>query len=68
MPTGQVFAADPHHNAAEGDQRGRGKPEFSTWRCGDDHISSGFQLSVSLDHDAAAQIIEQQRSMSFRET
>ena len=33
----------------------------------DDHIAAGFELAVHLDHDAAAQVVEHQRLMRFRQ-
>jgi hypothetical protein len=54
-----VQMADPHHDAAGGDQRGRGEAELlGAEQRGDDDVAAGLQLPVGLDRDAAAQIVE----------
>ena len=55
-----------HHDAAFGDQRRGGEAEFVGAEQGtDDHIASGFHLSVDLHRDAAAQAIQHQCLLRF---
>ena len=57
-----------HHDAALGDQRRRGESEFvGTEQRADDHIAPGLHLAVDLHRDAAAQAIQDQRLLRFRQ-
>jgi hypothetical protein len=51
--------ADAHHDTAEGDKGGSGEAEFfgTEEGCYGD-VSSGFELSVCFDDDAAAEVIQ----------
>src|SRR5256885_16423303 len=61
--------ANTHHDAAEGYERRGGKTElFGAEQRGDDNIAASLKLAVGLDNDARAQIVEDERLMSFRET
>src|SRR4026209_1931457 len=63
----QVTSA--HHDASERHQRRRRKAKlFCTKQSGYNNITTCFQLPVSLDRDATAQIVEEQRLMCFSET
>jgi hypothetical protein len=54
-----VEMADTHHDTAEGDEGGGGETEFfGTEEGGDRDVSSGFELSVGFDDDAATEVIE----------
>ncbi len=54
-----VHVTFARHNAAEGDQRRRRESEFfGAQQGGDHHIAAGLQLSIGLQPDAAAQIVE----------
>ena len=61
-----VQVADPHHDAAQGDQRAGGETEFlgAQQRC-DGQVAARLQLAVGLDNDATAQIVDQQGLMCF---
>jgi hypothetical protein len=49
--------ADAHHNTAEGDEGGGGESEFFGTEEGSDRdVSSGFELSVGFDDNAAAEV------------
>ena len=64
----RVQVALAHHDAAHGDERRGGKAElFSAQQRGDDDVAAGLQLAVGLHLDAAAQIVEQQNLLRFRE-
>jgi hypothetical protein len=53
-----IQMADAHHNTAEGDEGSGGEAEFfSTEEGCYGYVSSGFELSVGFDDDAAAEVI-----------
>ncbi len=53
-----IEMADAHHNTAEGDEGGGGEAEFfGTEEGGDRDVSSGFELSIGFDDDAATEVI-----------
>ncbi len=63
-----VEMADAHHDAAQRDQSSGGKTKlFRAEQRRDHHVAAGFQLAVGLHRDAAAQIIENQSLMRFRQ-
>ena len=63
-----IEMALPHHDAAFDDQRRCRKAIFfRAEQRGDDHVASGLHLAVGFDADAAAQIVEHQRLMRFRQ-
>ena len=63
-----VFLADAHHQAADGDERRGGEAVFlGTEQRGDGDIAAGLELAVGFEHDAAAEIVEQQDLVGFRE-
>ena len=63
-----VEMANPHHDAAERHQRRRRKAEFfRAEQRGNDHVAPGLELAVGFHGDAAAQIIEHERLMRFRQ-
>ncbi len=63
-----VFVAHPHHDAAEGYQWCRGEAVlFCAEEGGDRHVSPGLNLTVRFYGDAAAQIIQHQGLVGFRQ-
>ena len=63
-----IQVALAHHDAAHGDEGHCGEAEFfRAEQGGDDDIAAGLQLAVGLHADAAAQIVEQQDLLRFRE-
>ena len=59
-----VQVALAHHDAAQGDQRRRGKAHLLGPQQGrDDHVAAGLQAAVGLQHHAAAQVVQHQRLM-----
>ena len=58
--------ADAHHDAAQGHQRRGGKAELlGPQQGGDGHIAAGLQLTVDLDDDPAAQVVQHQGLVGF---
>ena len=54
----------PHHDAAERDQRrGRETVFFGTQQCSNHDITTGFQSAVGLQHNATAEIVQDQHLM-----
>ena len=63
-----IEMANAHHNATERDQRGRGEAEFLGAKQRANHdIATSLQLAIYLDHDSAAQIVEQEGLVSLRQ-
>ena len=63
-----IQVALAHHDAAHRDQRRGGESEFlGAQQRGDHHVAAGLQLAVGLHADAAAQIVQQQHLLRFRE-
>ncbi|GAC1615574.1 MAG: hypothetical protein NVS9B12_15770 [Vulcanimicrobiaceae bacterium] len=63
-----IKMTDAHHDTTERNKRRGGKAEFfGSEQRGHHHIASGFELAVRFNHDAAAQIVEQQNLMCFGE-
>ncbi len=61
-----VQVADAHHHAAQGHQRSGGEAELlGPEQSADDHVAAGLELTVHLDHDPAAQVVEQQCLLSL---
>ena len=61
-----VQMADPHHDAAERNQRRGGEAElFRAEQGGDDHVPARLELPVGLDGDARAQVVQDQGLMRF---
>ncbi len=60
---------DAHHNTAEGDEGSGGESEFFGTQegCYGD-VSSGFELSIGFDDDAAAEVIQDEGLMGFGES
>ena len=57
-----------HHDAAHGHQRRSGKSElFGAQQRGDGHVAAGLQFSVGLHAHAAAQIVQHQHLLRFRQ-
>src|SRR5437879_6925332 len=55
-----VEMAFPHHDAAHGDQRGRGEAElFGTEQCGDHNVAASLKFAICLNSYAAAQVVQQ---------
>jgi hypothetical protein len=53
-----IQMADAHHDTAEGDEGGGGESEFFGTEEGCyGYVTSGFELSVGFDDDAAAEVI-----------
>ena len=56
----------PHHDAAHSNKRRSGKTKlFGSKQGGDDNVAAGLQFSVSLNPDAAAEVIQQQDLLRF---
>ena len=56
-----IEMADPHHDAARGDQRRGREAEFlGAEQRRDRHVAAGLELAVGLDADAPAQIVQHQ--------
>jgi len=68
-PTGQVFKlADAHHDAAEHHERRGGKTKFlRAQQRGHGHVAAGLHLAVRLDVNAAAEIVQHERLVGFRQ-
>ena len=63
-----VEMAHAHHDAAERDQRRSGKPEFlGAQQRGNDNVAAGLELAVGFDIHAAAEIVEHERLLRFRQ-
>ena len=63
-----VEVADAHHDAAERHQRRGREPELlRPEQGGDDHVAPGLELAVGLHRDAAAQVVQHQRLVGFRQ-
>ena len=63
-----IEMALPHHDAAFDDKRRGRKPIFFRAQEGrNGHISPGLHLAVGFDPDTAAQIVEHERLMRFRQ-
>ena len=63
-----IEVALAHHDAAHGDQRRGGKAELlGAQQRGDGHVAPGLQLAVGLHANAAAQIVQQQHLLRFRQ-
>ena len=61
-----VEVADPHHDAAQGDQGGGRKAVLLRTQQGRHHnVTAGFELAVGFDHNAAAQVVQDQGLMSL---
>ena len=57
----RIEMADAHHDAASDDERCGGEPEFlGSEQRRNHHVAPGLQLSVDLDDDAVAQVIQHQ--------
>ena len=64
-----VEMALPHHDAAHRDQRSSSKSElFGAQQRSNSHVAARLQLAVGLHADAAAQIVQQQDLLSFRQS
>ncbi len=64
-----IQMAFAHHDASLYNQRGRRKTEFvGPQQRANDHIASGLHLAVSLHPYAAAQFVEHQRLLGFRQS
>ena len=64
-----IEMAHPHHDAAQRHQRRGGKAKLlGAEQRSDDDVAAGFQLAVGFHGDAAAQIIEHQGLVRFRQT
>ena len=64
-----VEMAFAHHDAAFDHQRCRGKTKLvSAEQRTNDNVTTGLHLAVDLDPDAAAQTVEYQRLLGFRQT
>ena len=61
-----VQVADAHHDAAHRDQRGGREAELvGAQQRADDDVAPGLDLTVDLDRDPAAQVVEQQRLLGL---
>ena len=61
-----VQVALPHHDAAQGDERGGAKTKFfGAQQRGDHNVAPGFESAVGLQHHAATKIIEHQHLVRF---
>ena len=61
-----VEVADPHHDAAGDDQRGRREAVLlRAEQRGDDDVAAGLELAVGLHDDPVAQAVEQQRLLGL---
>lgn len=57
-----------HHDATHGHQRRRGETVLLGSQQGrDHHVAARFHLSIRFDDDTAAQVVEQQSLMRFRQ-
>ena len=64
----RIEMALPHHDAAERDQgRGRETELFGPENRSDHHIAASLEAAIGLQHDAAAEIVEHERLMRFRD-
>ncbi len=55
-----------HHDAAERDQRCRGKPDlFCTQQRGNHDIPAGLDPAIGLQNHPASQVVHHQRLMRF---
>lgn len=58
-----------HHDAAHSDKRCGGKAPFlRAKQTGNSNVTSSANLTISLDNDTIAKIIEHERLMGLRET
>ena len=63
-----IQVAGAHHDAAERDQRARGEAKLLGAEQGtDDDVPAGLQLTVHLDRNAAAQVVQDQHLMGLGE-
>ena len=63
-----IQMANAHHDTTERDERRGGETEFfSAEQRGDDDVAAGFQLAIGFDDDTAAEIVQEQRLVRFRE-
>ena len=63
-----VEVADPHHDATEHDQGGRGEAELlRPEQGGDDDVSAGLHLAVGLDDDSVSQAVQNQGLLGLGE-
>ena len=61
-----IEVANAHHDAAHGDECCGGKSKlFGTEQSCNNHIASGFELSVGFDYDARSQIVEHEGLVGF---
>jgi hypothetical protein len=61
-----IEMADAHHDTAEGDEGGGGESEFFGTEEGCyGYVSSGFELAIGFDDDAAAEVIEDEGLVGF---
>ncbi len=65
----RVKVADAHHDAAQGDERRRGKAVFlgAQERC-NGHGAACHQLAVRLNDDPVSEIVQNQRLMRLRQS
>ena len=68
-PTGQVFRWQTRimMQPSRDQRRGREAEFLGAEQRGDDDVAAGLELSVGLDHDAAAQVVEHQRLVRLGE-
>lgn len=53
--------ADTHHDTPQSHQRGGGKAELlSAQQGGNGNVAAGLQLTIGLDGDPVAQVVQQQ--------
>ena len=63
-----IAVADTHHDAPQSHQRSGGKAELlGAQQSGNSNITAGLQLAVGFDDDTAAQVVEQQCLVGFRQ-
>src|SRR6185312_8535081 len=63
-----IQVAFAQHDATQCDERSGGETVFfRAEQCGDDHVTSGLQLTVGLYADAAAQVVHQQDLLRLSE-
>src|SRR5579862_4214166 len=61
-----VQVADAHQDAAQDhERRGREAELLGAQQRRDDDVTSGLQLAIRLDHDAAAEIVEDEHLLGF---
>ena len=61
--------ADAHHDAAHHDERRRGEAVFlGAEQRGDHDIAAGLHLTVGLDDDAVAQLVEDEHLLRLRQS